>query len=128
LGRQPLTGQGDVALPAQRTIAMSRITVCAADEIEAEDVIRFDHGGRSFAIYRSPDDAYYATDGYCTHEQAHLAAFRHLFFGQETTAESPRWRKSVPAQRFMRCAQMLQSEALWRIVFTPARPEIRAAG
>jgi 3-phenylpropionate/trans-cinnamate dioxygenase ferredoxin component len=46
---------------------------CAADDIEAEDVIRFDHGGRTFAIYRSPDDKYFATDGLCTHEKVHLA-------------------------------------------------------
>jgi 3-phenylpropionate/trans-cinnamate dioxygenase ferredoxin subunit len=49
------------------------IDVCAKDDIDAEDVMRFDHGGRSFAIYRSPDDEYYATDGFCTHEQVHLA-------------------------------------------------------
>ncbi|MGH6902836.1 MAG: Rieske family ferredoxin, partial [Geminicoccaceae bacterium] len=36
---------------------MSWIEACAADDIEAEDVIRFDHGGRTFAIYRSPGDA-----------------------------------------------------------------------
>jgi 3-phenylpropionate/trans-cinnamate dioxygenase ferredoxin subunit len=52
---------------------MSWIEACAADDIEPEDVIRFDHGGRSFAIYRAPDGSYYATDGWCTHEQAHLA-------------------------------------------------------
>jgi len=49
------------------------IEACAAGGIEAEDVIRFDHGGRTFAIYRSPDDAYYATVGLCTHEKVHLA-------------------------------------------------------
>jgi 3-phenylpropionate/trans-cinnamate dioxygenase ferredoxin component len=49
------------------------IEACAADEIDAEDVIRFDHGGRTFAIYRSPADKYYATDGLCTHEKVHLA-------------------------------------------------------
>ncbi len=49
------------------------IEVCDADAIDAEDVIRFDHGTRTFAIYRSPDDAYFATDGLCTHEQVHLA-------------------------------------------------------
>ena len=27
----------------------------------------------TFAIYRSPDDRYFATDGLCTHEQIHLA-------------------------------------------------------
>lgn len=52
---------------------MGWIEACAADDIEPEDVVRFDHGDRTFAIYRSPDDRYYATDGYCTHEQAHLA-------------------------------------------------------
>ena len=49
------------------------IAACAVGDIEAEDVMRFDHGGRSFAIYRSPDDRYYATDGLCTHEKVHLA-------------------------------------------------------
>ena len=49
------------------------IDACGAQDIEEEDVIRFDHGGRTFAIYRSPDDAYYCTDGLCTHEQVHLA-------------------------------------------------------
>ena len=49
------------------------IEACAADDIDEEDVIRFDHGGRTFAIYRSPDDEYFATDGLCTHEQVHLA-------------------------------------------------------
>lgn len=49
------------------------VDACAADEIDAEDVVRFDHDGRTFAIYRSSDDAYFATDGWCTHEKAHLA-------------------------------------------------------
>ncbi|TSD84615.1 Rieske 2Fe-2S domain-containing protein [Mycobacterium sp. KBS0706] len=49
------------------------IAACAADEIDEEDVIRFDHGGRTFAIYRTEDDRYFATDGLCTHEQVHLA-------------------------------------------------------
>jgi 3-phenylpropionate/trans-cinnamate dioxygenase ferredoxin subunit len=49
------------------------IEACAVGDIEAEDVMRFDHEGRSFAIYRSPDDRYYATDGLCTHEKVHLA-------------------------------------------------------
>ena len=52
---------------------MSWVTVCDAEDIEPEDVIRFDHAGRTFAIYRSPDDRYYATDGLCTHEKVHLA-------------------------------------------------------
>jgi 3-phenylpropionate/trans-cinnamate dioxygenase ferredoxin subunit len=45
---------------------------CAADDIDPEDVIPFDYAGRAYAIYRSPDDSYYATDGHCTHEQTLL--------------------------------------------------------
>jgi|SRR6056297_3517948 len=46
---------------------------CAVDDIETEDLIRFDRGSRTFAIYRSPDDEYFCTDGFCTHEEIHLA-------------------------------------------------------
>jgi 3-phenylpropionate/trans-cinnamate dioxygenase ferredoxin subunit len=49
------------------------LDVCAEHEIDPEDVIRFDHGGRSFAVYRAADGAVFATDGLCTHEQVHLA-------------------------------------------------------
>ena len=49
------------------------IDACDAEDIEPEDVIRFDHGGRTFALYRTEDDRYFATDGLCTHEQVHLA-------------------------------------------------------
>jgi 3-phenylpropionate/trans-cinnamate dioxygenase ferredoxin subunit len=50
------------------------VEACDAGDIEKEDVIRFDHvDGRTFAIYRAPDDQYYATEGWCTHEQAHLS-------------------------------------------------------
>jgi 3-phenylpropionate/trans-cinnamate dioxygenase ferredoxin component len=49
------------------------VEVCATDEIDEEDVIRFDHAGRTFAVYRSPDDEFFATDGLCTHEKIHLA-------------------------------------------------------
>jgi 3-phenylpropionate/trans-cinnamate dioxygenase ferredoxin component len=49
------------------------VEACSADDVDAEDVIRFDHGGKTFAIYRSPDDKYFATDGLCTHEKIHLA-------------------------------------------------------
>lgn len=49
------------------------IEVCKVDDIEAEDLIRFDHAGQTFAIYRSEDDEYFATAGLCTHEKVHLA-------------------------------------------------------
>lgn len=49
------------------------IETCHVDEIEREDVRRFDHGRLTLAIYRSINGKFYATDGLCTHEQAHLA-------------------------------------------------------
>ncbi len=49
------------------------VAVCPVDDIDPEDVIRFDHGGRTFAVYRSTDGTPFATDGLCTHEQVHLA-------------------------------------------------------
>lgn len=52
---------------------MPWIDAIPTDEIETEDVMRWDHGGRTYAIYRSPNDEFYATDGLCSHEQVHLA-------------------------------------------------------
>ena len=46
------------------------VEVCATGDIEAEDVMRFDHAGQTFAIYRSPDGRFYATHGLCTHGRA----------------------------------------------------------
>ena len=48
------------------------IAACAAADIDAEDVVPFTHGGHAYAIYRSADDLYYATDGHCTHERTLL--------------------------------------------------------
>ena len=47
------------------------IDTVAFDEIDDEDVARFDHAGRTFAIYRVKGQVY-ASDGLCTHEQVHL--------------------------------------------------------
>ena len=33
------------------------VDVCDAEEIELEDVIRFDHGARTFAVYRTESGA-----------------------------------------------------------------------
>jgi 3-phenylpropionate/trans-cinnamate dioxygenase ferredoxin subunit len=47
--------------------------VCSADNVDLEDVIQVELDDRVIAIYRSPEDTYHATDGLCTHEDAHLA-------------------------------------------------------
>ncbi|MDE0211378.1 MAG: Rieske 2Fe-2S domain-containing protein [Boseongicola sp.] len=50
-----------------------RIRACARDDIETEDLIRFDHHDPTHAIYRSPDDEFCCADGLCSHEAVHLA-------------------------------------------------------
>ena len=47
------------------------IEVCKESDIEIDDLIRFDHGDKTFCIYRLKD-GFYATDGLCTHEEVHL--------------------------------------------------------
>ena len=48
------------------------IAVCTSDDLESEDVLPFGHDGKDYAVYRSPDGLFYATDGYCTHARALL--------------------------------------------------------
>jgi 3-phenylpropionate/trans-cinnamate dioxygenase ferredoxin subunit len=45
---------------------------CATDAIDPEDLIRWDHAGKTFAIYHSPDGEFFCTAGKCTHEDVHL--------------------------------------------------------
>ena len=52
---------------------MPWIDACATDDIDAEDLIRFDHAGATYAIYHAPDGKFYATAGRCTHEDVVLA-------------------------------------------------------
>ena len=49
------------------------IDAVAVDEIDEEDVMRWDHGGKTYALYHSPDGEFFCTDGLCTHENIHLA-------------------------------------------------------
>jgi 3-phenylpropionate/trans-cinnamate dioxygenase ferredoxin subunit len=52
---------------------MPWVDAIPTDEIETEDVVRWDHDGRTYALYRSPEDEWFATDGLCSHENVHLA-------------------------------------------------------
>jgi|UniRef100_UPI00404A0579 Na+-transporting NADH:ubiquinone oxidoreductase subunit F len=49
------------------------LEICAAADLRPADVIRFDHGNKTFALYRDADGQLYATDGVCTHGNTHLA-------------------------------------------------------
>lgn len=45
---------------------------CSLTDLGPEEVIRFDHDSRTFAIFRNHQDAYFCSDGLCTHEEVHL--------------------------------------------------------
>jgi MocE subfamily Rieske [2Fe-2S] domain protein len=49
------------------------VEVCVGGFLKPEDVIRFDHDQKTYAIYRDLDGRLYATEGLCTHGRAHLA-------------------------------------------------------
>ncbi|MGO8688422.1 MAG: NADH:ubiquinone reductase (Na(+)-transporting) subunit F [Thermoguttaceae bacterium] len=49
------------------------IEIGASGFLQRADVIRFDHEGKTYAVYRSADGNLHATDGVCTHGNAHLA-------------------------------------------------------
>jgi MocE subfamily Rieske [2Fe-2S] domain protein len=49
------------------------IAVCASTELERADAIRFDHGKKTYALYRDECGRLFATDGVCTHGNTHLS-------------------------------------------------------
>jgi MocE subfamily Rieske [2Fe-2S] domain protein len=48
------------------------VEVCDASHLGTEDVIRFDHGKKTYALIRDADGCLHATDGICTHGNTHL--------------------------------------------------------
>jgi len=49
------------------------VEVCGVSLLGSGDVIRFDHGKKTFALIRDAGGTLYATDGICTHGNSHLA-------------------------------------------------------
>jgi MocE subfamily Rieske [2Fe-2S] domain protein len=53
--------------------AQGWIEICTATSLGRGDVVRFDHGKKSYALYRDQEGSLFATDGFCTHGNTHLA-------------------------------------------------------
>ena len=53
------------------TSTQNWIEACAVGDIDEEDLLRFDHGNRTYCIYNT-SEGFFASDGYCTHEDEHL--------------------------------------------------------
>ncbi len=49
------------------------VEVGGSEHLGYEDVIRFDLEKKTYALYRTADGQYFATDGICTHGNTHLA-------------------------------------------------------
>jgi Na(+)-translocating NADH:ubiquinone oxidoreductase F subunit len=49
------------------------IEICAAADLGPADVLRFDHGRKTYALIRDAAGRLHATDGICTHGNTHLA-------------------------------------------------------
>ena len=47
------------------------LLVCESNEIDFEDLKRFDYEDKTYCIYHIKD-GYFVTDGMCTHEDVHL--------------------------------------------------------
>ena len=48
------------------------IETVKTNAVATEDVIGFDHAGKTYAIYKDNDGKFFATDGLCTHEKVRL--------------------------------------------------------
>ena len=52
--------------------AQGWVEACDSSHLREEDVIRFDHGKKTYALIRDAEGTLYATDGICTHGNTHL--------------------------------------------------------
>jgi MocE subfamily Rieske [2Fe-2S] domain protein len=50
-----------------------KIEVCKTSDLPRGEVLRFDFMQKTYAVYRTINDEFYATNGFCTHGNAHLA-------------------------------------------------------
>ncbi len=61
------------AVSAATPNAAGWMEVCDASLLNCEDVIRFDHGKKTYALVRDAGGTLFAIDGICTHGNTHLA-------------------------------------------------------
>lgn len=57
---------------SERTLVDGIIEVCADSDLPKGEVVRFDFDHKTYAVYRTDEDELYATEGICTHGNAHL--------------------------------------------------------
>jgi len=70
---KPDAPAGPRIFTAKGRVVNGWVEVCVGGFLKPEDVLRFDHADKTYAIYRTAEGALFATDGLCTHGRAHLA-------------------------------------------------------
>ncbi len=71
-----------------------KIEVCASSALPLGEVIRFDFDQKTYAVYRTEEDKLYATDGICTHGNAHLG--EGIVIGEQIECPKHNGRFSLP--------------------------------
>ena len=71
--RDLLTGEMNIYTGLADSLVNGKIAVCHIADLPKGEVLRFDFQQRSYAVYRSINNEFYASDGFCTHGNAHLA-------------------------------------------------------
>ena len=59
--------------PDADSLANGKIAVCSTDDLPEGEVMRFDFRQKTYAVYRTIANEYFATEGFCTHGNVHLA-------------------------------------------------------
>jgi Na(+)-translocating NADH:ubiquinone oxidoreductase F subunit len=68
-----ISGDQNIYVGAADSLIKGKIVVCRVDDLPKGEVLRFDFQKKTYAIYRTVNNEFYATDGLCTHGNAHLA-------------------------------------------------------
>ena len=83
--RKPRNSQTVTCAEIKRDVG-GWLEVCPAEQLRGGDILRLDHGRKTYALYRTQEGSLFATDGICTHGNTHLA--EGLIVGQ--TIECPK--------------------------------------
>lgn len=68
-----LTGEKRIFHGDPVSMKDGKIEVCNINDLPEGEVLRFDFQNKTYAVYRTINNGIYATDGFCTHGNAHLA-------------------------------------------------------
>lgn len=72
LPETPKRSAAEIRTSAEAPDAEGWLKACASEELRPGDVVRFDYGQKTYALYCDAGGRHYATDGLCTHGNTHL--------------------------------------------------------